>query len=89
MLSVAFDITFALLLGAVALALYRLFRGPSLPDRIIALDTLYVNTVALLLVHGIRSHTELYFEAVLLIAMLGFAGTCALAKFVLRGDIMD
>jgi multicomponent K+:H+ antiporter subunit F len=76
--------TVALLLNA-----WRLLRGPGLPDRILALDTLYVNTLALLVLLGIRLDTTLYFEAALLIAMLGFVGTVVLSKHVLRGDIVE
>jgi len=74
---------------AMLLSLYRLFAGPSMPDRILALDTVFVNTVAILLVLGIVLRTSVYFEAVLIIAMMGFVGTCALAKYLLRGDIME
>lgn len=73
--------------GALALNAWRLLRGPSLPDRILALDTLYINTLALLVLVGIRLDSTLYFEVALLIALLGFVGTVALSKFVLRGDI--
>lgn len=74
---------------ALLLSAYRLLRGPSVPDRILALDTLYVNTMALLILLGIRFGTALYFEAALVIAMLGFVGTVALSKFLLRGDIVE
>ena len=68
---------------------YRLLVGPSAPDRILALDTLYVNGLVLLMLLGIALDTKLYFEAALVIAMLGFVGTVALARFVLRGDIIE
>lgn len=74
---------------AMLLALWRLVRGPSAPDRILALDTLYVNAMALLVLLGIRFGTALYFEAALVIAMLGFIGTVALSKYLLRGDIVE
>ncbi|GAB4471386.1 MAG: K+/H+ antiporter subunit F [Burkholderiaceae bacterium] len=74
---------------ALVLAAYRLLRGPGLPDRILALDTLYINTMALLVLLGIRFGTALYFEAALVIAMLGFVSTIVLAKFLLRGDIVE
>ncbi|MFZ5539510.1 MAG: K+/H+ antiporter subunit F [Pseudomonadota bacterium] len=74
---------------ALLLAAYRLLRGPTLPDRILGLDTLYVNAMALLVLLGIRFDTALYFEAALVIAMLGFVGTVVLAKFLLRGDIVE
>jgi multicomponent K+:H+ antiporter subunit F len=66
---------------------YRLLRGPALPDRILALDTLYVNTIALLVLFGIQYDTQLLFEAALVVALLGFIGTVALSKYVTRGDI--
>lgn len=89
MLNVALDITLVLLTLAMLLAGYRLIRGPGVPDRILALDTIYINAIALLVVIGIRFASTLYFEAALLIGMLGFVGTVALASFILRGDIID
>ena len=80
-------------IGGFALALllnaWRLLRGPGVADRILALDTLYINTLALLVLLGIQWRTELYFEAALLIAMLGFVGTVVLSKYLLRGDIVE
>ncbi|KNZ34327.1 MAG: cation:proton antiporter [Methylibium sp. NZG] len=80
-------------IGGFALALllnaWRLLRGPSAADRILALDTLYINTLALLVLLGIGLGTELYFEAALLIAMLGFIGTVVLSKYLLRGNIVE
>ena len=79
--------------AAFALALlcsgYRLLRGPALPDRILALDTLYVNTIALLVLFGIQHDTQLLFEAALVVALLGFVGTVALSKYVTRGDVIE
>ena len=74
---------------ALALNVYRLARGPSLPDRILALDTLYVNTIALLVLLGIGFDTQLFFEAALIVALLGFISTVALAKYIVRGDIIE
>ena len=74
---------------ALALNLYRLLRGPGLADRILALDTLYINSLALLIAIGIHFGTPLFFEAALVIAALGFVGTVALSKYVLRGDIVE
>ncbi|MEZ5328753.1 MAG: K+/H+ antiporter subunit F [Verrucomicrobiales bacterium] len=81
----------AVLLVSVAsvLSLIRLLIGPSVPDRILALDTLYVNTIALVILFGLRQGSMLYFEAALLIAVMGFIGTIALSKYLLRGDIME
>ena len=74
---------------AMLLSLSRLLRGPSAPDRILALDTLYVNGLALTILLGIKLGTTIYFEAALVIAMLGFVGTVALAKYIVRGHIID
>jgi multicomponent K+:H+ antiporter subunit F len=89
MLSAAIVIAFALVSGAFALTLWRLIAGPDKPDRILALDTLYVNAIALLVLLGIHLDSALYFEAALLIAMMGFVGTVALCKYLLRGDIIE
>jgi len=74
---------------ALALNAWRLFRGPSVPDRILALDTLYINALALIVVLGLWLETKAYFEAAMLIALLGFVGTAVMAKFVMRGDIVE
>lgn len=74
---------------AMALNAWRLLKGPSLVDRILALDTLYINTIALLVLLGIQRGTPLYFEAALVIAMLGFASTVVLSKYLLRGNIVE
>ena len=75
--------------AAMLLATWRLLRGPGAPDRILALDTLYVNTIAFLVLLGIHLGSALYFEAALLIAMMGFVGTVALCKYLLRGDLIE
>jgi len=74
---------------ALLLAGWRLLRGPMLADRILALDTLYVNSVALLVLIGIYFDTAVFFEVALIIAMMGFVSTVALAKYLLRGDIIE
>jgi len=89
MLNVAIDIVLIVLAVSLALCFLRLAIGPSLPDRILALDTLYINTIAFLVIFGIRMDNAVYFEAALLIAMFGFVGTVALAKYLLRGDIVE
>lgn len=89
MLTIAVYTAFGLVCAALVLAFWRLLLGPSIPDRILALDTLYVDTVALLVLLGIHLRSNLYFEAALLIAMIGFVGTVALSKFLTRGDIIE
>lgn len=76
---------------AVALALnfVRLARGPATADRILALDTLYVNALALLVLLGMILDTFAYFEVALVLALLGFVGTVAVSKFAVRGDIAE
>lgn len=74
---------------AMLLSLWRLLRGPGLPDRVLALDTLYINTIAALMLFGMHLRSAIYFEAALIIAMLGFVGTVVLSKYVLRRDIVE
>mgnify|MGYP001596192359 CR=1 FL=1 len=81
----------ALFLLAVAMlcALARLLRGPSAQDRVMALDCLYVNGMLMMLVLGIVYASSVYFEPAMLIALFGFVGTSALAKFLLRGEVIE
>ncbi len=74
---------------ALVLTLVRLIRGPSMPDRVLALDTLHINALALIVLLGIWEGSDLYFEAALLIAIMGFIGTVAVTKYLLRGDIIE
>jgi len=79
-----------ILLGvAVLLNAWRLVCGPDATDRILALDTLYINAAALIVLYGVHIGRPDFFEAALLIALLGFVSTMALAKFLLRGDIIE
>jgi multicomponent K+:H+ antiporter subunit F len=89
MLETVIPIAYALVSLALVLSFWRLLRGPDAPDRILGLDTLYVNTIALLVLLGIHLGNAIYFEAALLIAMMGFVGTVALCKYLLRGDIIE
>lgn len=74
---------------ALVLNLWRLLIGPHIVDRILALDTMYINSIALILLYGIFNRTPLYFEAALLIAMFGFVSSVAFGKYLLRGDIIE
>jgi multicomponent K+:H+ antiporter subunit F len=89
MLDTAVTLSFIMVCAALLLSLYRLLIGPDVPDRILALDTLYINSIALLILLGIHLQSMLYYEAALLIALMGFMGTLALSKYLLRGDIME
>jgi multicomponent K+:H+ antiporter subunit F len=88
---VEWALNFALLAVGAALlgCAWRLLRGPSLPDRVLALDTMYVNIVALVVLLGLRQGTKLFFEAAVLIALLGFVATVALARYLVRGDVIE
>ena len=74
---------------AMGCSAWRLLRGPGLPDRILALDTLYINALALIVVLGLWLETKAYFEVAMLIGLLGFVGTVVLSRFVARGDIVE
>jgi multicomponent K+:H+ antiporter subunit F len=85
----AADIALAMLALAMLLCLFRLLRGPSIADRVLALDTLYINSLAGLMVAGVRLEDPTFFDAAIVIGMLGFVGTVAFAKYLLRGDIIE
>ncbi len=89
MLETVLPIAFFLLGVAILLSFMRLLKGPDLPDRILALDTLYINSIALVILLGLHLSSALYFEAALLIALMGFVGTIGLSKYLLRGDVME
>lgn len=79
----------AMLVVAMACAALRMLRGPRAQDRVLGLDTFYVNSMLLFLTIGMRSGTDLYFEAALIIGVLGFVGTVACAKFLMRGEVIE
>ena len=88
MLPTALSLAAAMLAIALLLSAWRLLRGPGSADRILALDTLYINALALLIVFGIQTDSAIWFEVAMVISMLGFVGTVVLAKFVERGDVV-
>jgi multicomponent K+:H+ antiporter subunit F len=85
----ALNFAFVAVGAALLLAAWRLLRGPEATDRVLALDTMYINVVALVILLGLRFGTELFFEAALLIALLGFASTVALSRYLSRGDVIE
>ena len=95
MIAAADLMNFALIVAFVTLGLgqilsmVRLVLGPTSGDRILALDTMVINALGLVVVLGIHQGVQIYFEVALLIAMLGFVSTVALARFMLRGDIIE
>ena len=89
MLNIVVPVAMMLLGVALLLNAWRLFRGPDATDRILALDTLYINAAAMIVLYGVYIERQHLFEAALLIALLGFVSTMALAKYLLRGDIIE
>lgn len=79
-----------ILLGlAMGCALFRMVKGPRAQDRILGLDALYINAMLILLTFGIRTTNSIYFEAALIIALLGFVSSIAFAKFLMRGEVIE
>jgi len=88
-LAMALMVSKSFLTLAMAAAAFRILRGPRAQDRVLGMDTLYVNSMLLLLVFGIGSGTTLYFEVALIIGLLGFVATVAMAKFLMRGEVIE
>lgn len=89
MLEYVILISLGIMSAAALLNTLRLLKGPDLPDRILALDTLYINAIAIIILLGLYLASDLFFEAALIIAVMGFVGTVAIAKHLLRGDIIE
>ena len=89
MIAAALAIAFGAIGVSFLIAAWRLVRGPDAPDRVLAIDTLYVNAVALVVALGIAYETQTLFEAALLVAVIGFVSTVALARYVARGNVVD
>lgn len=88
-ISVSAMVSQSMLVLAMAIVSFRMLRGPRAQDRIIGLDTLYVNAMLLLVTFGISTGRVVYFEAALVIGMLGFVATVALSKFLMRGEVIE
>ncbi|MCG6882789.1 MAG: K+/H+ antiporter subunit F [Silicimonas sp.] len=88
-MTVALIVAYVSLAAGQVMCMVRLVIGPNSGDRILALDTMVINALGLVVVLGIHQGMQIYFEVFLLIAMLGFVSTVALARFLLRGDIIE
>ncbi len=88
-LSLSIDIAMLLLTLSMLCITIRLMHGPSAQDRVLALDALYINAMLVILVFGIRNKTPLYSDIALLISLFGFVGSASMAKFLLRGEIIE
>ncbi|MFD1342713.1 K+/H+ antiporter subunit F [Litorisediminicola beolgyonensis] len=86
---ISLAIAFAAVSLAQILAMVRLVKGPGTGDRILALDTMVLNAIGMIVLVGLAQGSQIYFEAALIVAMLGFVSTVAYARFVLRGDIIE
>lgn len=89
MILMALNFAFVAVALSQLLAMLRLIKGPNTGDRILALDTMVINAIAMIILLGMRLGTQVYFESAMIIAMLGFVSTVAIARFVLRGDIIE
>jgi len=89
MIAAALTFAFACYGLALLFNLWRIIQGPTSADRILALDTMVINIIALLILYGILQGTAVYYEAAMLVAMVGFVSTVAYSRFVLRGDIIE
>lgn len=89
MITTALHLTIAMVVLAMLLNMYRLIKGPDAPDRVLAIDTLYINAIALIILLGITLGTRMYLEAALLIAVMGFVSTVAMAKYLKRGSVIE
>ena len=89
LMDIALIVAFVVIALAQAMSMIRLVMGPSIGDRILALDTMVVNAIGLIVLLGLAQGVRIYFEVSLIIAMLGFVSTVAYARFVLRGDIIE
>ena len=89
MITVVIPVAMALFAVAALLNLYRLAVGPDIVDRILALDTLMINSIALIVLADLRMGLGVLFELALLIALMGFVGTVAMSKYLLRGDVIE
>lgn len=88
-LSVSISIAQLMLVAAMGLYLFRMIRGPRAQDRVVALDAFYVTGMLLMITLGVRTNSTLYFEATVVIALLGFATSVALGKFLMRGEVIE
>lgn len=89
MITVALIFAFGCYSIGLLFNLWRIVRGPDASDRILALDTMVINVIALLILYGILKGTAIYYEASMLVAMVGFVSTVAYSRFILRGDIIE
>jgi multicomponent K+:H+ antiporter subunit F len=89
MLAFVVPLAIAMFSVGLLLNLYRLLLGPDITDRILALDTMFINSIALIVLAGVQARSAIIFEAALLIALMGFVSTVAVTKYLVRGDVIE
>ncbi|AML51164.1 MULTISPECIES: K+/H+ antiporter subunit F [Falsihalocynthiibacter] len=89
MIGIAINFAFGCFGAALLLNLWRIIRAPGVGDRVLALDTMVINVIALIVLFGMKFKTEMVFESALIISMLGFVSTVAYTRFMLRGNIIE
>ncbi len=89
MIEYALTFGFVAVSAALVMNLWRLAAGPTVMDRVVAVDTMVINIIALIILYGIWVRTTLYFESALLLAMFSFISTVACCRFLLRGDVIE
>lgn len=89
MIPVILTVALSLFILAILLALYRIIRGPSMPDRVVALDMIGINLISAVAVFSVALQTRVFLEVILVVGILAFISTIALARFVERGDIVE
>ena len=89
MIGYALDFAFGCFGIAVLLNLWRFLKGPAMVDRVLAMDTMVINMIALIMLYGIQSGSNISFEAAMLFALTGFVSTVAFCKYMLRGDVIE
>ena len=89
MIDIAIHFTFGCFGAALLLNLWRILKAPGVGDRVLALDTMVINVIALIVLYGMKFKTEMIFESALIISMLGFVSTVAYTRFMLRGNMIE
>jgi multicomponent Na+:H+ antiporter subunit F len=89
LISIILTVALSLFVLAILLALYRIIRGPSMPDRVVALDMIGINLISAVAVFSVALQTRVFLEVILVVGILALISTIALARFVERGDIVE
>ena len=86
MIAISTNIAFIILAISLAFCFYRLITGPTLPDRVVAMDTITTVIIAMIAVYCMKESSAIFYDAILVLSILGFVGTVSMAKFLARGE---